>query len=56
MSKMNRREVLGAAATVAAVGAVAAGARAQAPAIMSSYKPLVVAAHNGNRLTSGRER
>ncbi len=50
MAKMNRREVLGAAATVAAVTAVASGAKGQAPAIMSSYKPLVVAAHNGNRL------
>ncbi len=35
MSKMNRREVLGAAVTVAAVSAVASGARGQAPAIMS---------------------
>jgi|GEM_PF-5832632 len=47
---MNRRELLGAAATVAAVGAVASTAKAQAPSIMSSYKPLVVGAHNGNRL------
>ena len=50
MVKMNRREVLGAAATVAAVGAVAGAAKGQAPAMMSGYKPLVVAAHNGNRL------
>lgn len=50
MSKMNRREVLGAAAAVAAIGAVTSTAKAQAPAMMSSYKPLVVAAHNGNRL------
>ena len=48
--EMNRRELLGAAATVAAVGAVASTAKAQAPSIMSSYKPLVVGAHNGNRL------
>ncbi len=56
MTKMNRREVLGAAATVAAgstIGTSAVGAgRGQAPAVMSSYKPLVVGAHNGNRLTN----
>ncbi|MCC3859674.1 N(4)-(beta-N-acetylglucosaminyl)-L-asparaginase [Pseudemcibacter aquimaris] len=50
MSEMNRRELLGAAATVAAVGTVASAAKAQAPAVMSSYKPLVVGAHNGHRL------
>ena len=50
MAKLNRREVLGAAATVATVGAVASVAKGQAPTVMSSYKPLVVAAHNGNRL------
>lgn len=54
MSKMNRREVLGAAVTVAAVSAVASGARGQAPAIMSGFKPLVVAAHNGNRLKNDK--
>lgn len=52
--KLSRREVLGAAATVAAAttigSAVAGTAKAQAPAILSSYKPLVVGAHNGNRL------
>jgi N4-(beta-N-acetylglucosaminyl)-L-asparaginase len=50
MSKMNRREVIGAALTVASASAVTSAARGQAPAIMSSFKPLVVAAHNGNRL------
>ncbi|MDG1708823.1 MAG: isoaspartyl peptidase/L-asparaginase, partial [Emcibacteraceae bacterium] len=50
MTKMNRRELLGAAATVAAVGAVASTTKGQAPSIMSGYKPLVVGAHNGNRL------
>ncbi len=54
---MNRREVLGAAATVAAASAIGtstavAAGRGQAPAVMSSYKPLVVGAHNGNRLTN----
>ena len=47
---MNRREVIGAALTVASASAVTSAARGQAPAIMSSFKPLVVAAHNGNRL------
>ena len=48
MSKMNRREVIGAALTVASTSVVTSVARGQAPAIMSSFKPLVVAAHNGN--------
>lgn len=48
---MNRREVLGAAATVAAASTVASKAFGQrAPAVMSSYKPLVVAAGNGHEL------
>lgn len=49
-NRLNRREVLGAAAAVATVSTFASGARGQAPAMMSSYKPRVVAANNGHRL------
>lgn len=49
-NKLNRRELLGVAATVAAASTMASKAFGQAPATMSSYKPLVVAAHNGHRL------
>ncbi len=48
--KFNRREVLATAGAVAAASAVASKAAAQATGIMSSYKPLVVSAHNGHRL------
>ncbi len=48
--KFNRREILATAGAVAAASTVATKAMAQAPAIMSSYKPLVVSAHNGHRL------
>ncbi|MBT5072598.1 MAG: glycosylasparaginase [Kordiimonadaceae bacterium] len=48
--KMNRREVLATAATVAAASTVATKAFGQAPAVMSGHRQLVVGAHNGNRL------
>ena len=49
-NKFSRREVLATAGAVAAASTVATSAIAQAPGIMSSYKPLVVSAHNGHRL------
>lgn len=48
--KFNRREVLATAGTVVAASTLVSKAAAQAPAIMSSYKPLVIAAVNGHRL------
>ncbi len=49
--KMNRREVLGAAGAVVAASSMASKAFAKgAPALMSSHRPLVVAAHNGHKL------
>ena len=50
IKKLNRREVLITAATVAAASTVATKAFGQAPAVMSGHRQLVVGAHNGNRL------